>query len=51
MIKKSSTLIKVGGKLVLEIGFDQKHMIMKLLKDEGFYINKTVEIMGIMTDV
>ena len=46
VIKKSSTLIKVGGKLVLEIGFDQKHMIMKLLKDEGFYINKTVRDYG-----
>ena len=46
VIKKSSTLIKVGGKLVLEIGFDQKHMIMKLLKDEGFYINKTFRDYG-----
>ena len=46
VIKKSSNLIKVGGKLVLEIGFDQKHKVMKLLKDEGFYVNKTVKDYG-----
>tara|TARA_Y100000591_G_scaffold317106_1_gene326441 strand:+ start:1129 stop:1977 length:849 start_codon:yes stop_codon:yes gene_type:complete len=46
VIKKSSNLIKVGGKLVLEIGFDQKQMVMKLLKNEGFYINKTVKDYG-----
>ena len=46
VIKKSSTLIKVGGKLVLEIGFDQKFKVMRLLKDEGFYVNKTVKDYG-----
>ena len=46
VIKKSSNLIKVGGKLVLEIGFDQKQMVMKLLKNEGFYINKIVKDYG-----
>ena len=40
VIKKSSNLIKVGGKLVLEIGYDQKYIVMDLLKREGFYINK-----------
>ena len=46
VIKKSSNLIKVGGKLVLEIGFDQKFKVMRLLKDEGFYVNKTVKDYG-----
>ena len=39
VIKKSSELIKKRGKLVLEIGFDQKNKVIKLLKKEGFYIN------------
>ena len=40
VIIKSSELIKKNGKLILEIGFDQKNRVIKLLKKEGFYINK-----------
>ena len=43
VIKKSSVLIKIGGKLVLEIGYDQRYMVTKLLKKEGFYINRLVK--------
>ena len=39
VIKKSSELIKKNGKFVLEIGFDQKNKVIKLLNNEGFYIN------------
>jgi len=39
VIIKSSELIKKNGKFVLEIGFDQKNIIVNLLKKEGFYIN------------
>ena len=39
VIKKSSELIKKKGKFVLEIGFDQKNKVIKLLNNEGFYIN------------
>ena len=39
VINKSSELIKKKGKLILEIGFDQKNKVIKLLKKEGFYIN------------
>ena len=39
VIKKSSELIKKNGKFILEIGFDQKNKVIKLLKKEGFYIN------------
>ena len=39
VIKKSSELIKKNGKLVLEIGFDQRNKVISLLKKEGFYIN------------
>ena len=39
VVKKSSELIKKNGKFILEIGFDQKNKVIKLLKKEGFYIN------------
>ena len=39
VINKSSELIKKNGKLVLEIGFDQKNRVINLLKKKGFYIN------------
>ena len=41
VIKKSSELIKKNGKFILEIGFDQKNKVIKLLIKEGFYINCT----------
>ncbi len=40
VIKNSSELIKKGGKLVLEIGFDQKNKVINLIKQKGFYINR-----------
>ena len=46
VIKKSSELIKKNGKLILEIGFDQKNKVIKLLKKEGFYINSTQKDFG-----
>ena len=39
VIKKSSQLIKKNGKLILEIGFDQKEKVKKILISKGFYIN------------
>ena len=39
VIKKSSELIKKKGKLILEIAFDQKYEVSKLLKNKGFYID------------
>ena len=41
VIIKSSELIKNNGKFILEIGFDQKKEVIKLLRNEGFYINST----------
>ena len=41
VIYKSSELIKKKGKLILEIGFDQKKKVINLLNKEGFYINST----------
>ena len=42
VIKKSSVLVKKNGKFILEIGFDQKNKVIKLLNEEGFYINSTL---------
>mgnify|MGYP001165551292 CR=1 FL=1 len=43
VINKSSELIKINGKLVIEIAFDQKNEVVKLLKNKGFYINKVLK--------
>ena len=43
VIIKSSELIKKNGKLILEIGFDQKNTVIKLLKKKGFYINSIMK--------
>ena len=43
IISKSSELIKKKGKLILEIAFDQKNEVKKLLTDNGFYIDKVVK--------
>ena len=46
VIKKSSRLLKIGGKLVLEIGFDQKLKVSELLKKEKYFVNKTIKDYG-----
>jgi release factor glutamine methyltransferase len=43
VINKSSELIKIKGKLILEIGFGQKNDVKKILVNRGFYINKIVK--------
>ena len=43
VINKSSELIKKNGKLFLEIGFDQKNSVKKILKNKGFFINKVIK--------
>ena len=43
VIKKSSELIKYGGKLILEIAYNQKQEVIHLLKKNGFYINEIVK--------
>ena len=37
VINKTSELIKKNGKFILEIGFDQKNKVIKLLNKEGFF--------------
>ena len=43
VIKKSSELIKNGGKLILEIAYNQKHEVKCLLKRNGFYVNSVAK--------
>ena len=55
VIAKASELIKINGKLILEIAFNQKEevkkipatdlvlSITKILRDKGFYVNKVVK--------
>ena len=43
VIEKASTLLKSNGKLILEIGYDQKIKIISLLKKRGFYINNIIK--------
>tara|TARA_B100000073_G_scaffold302520_1_gene270039 strand:- start:73 stop:915 length:843 start_codon:yes stop_codon:yes gene_type:complete len=43
VINKSSELIKKNGKFFLEIAFDQKNKVAKLLEYKGFYINKILK--------
>tara|TARA_B100000787_G_scaffold166922_1_gene152863 strand:- start:70 stop:912 length:843 start_codon:yes stop_codon:yes gene_type:complete len=43
VISRSSELIKKKGKLILEIAFDQKQEVKRLLRDKKFYINEVVK--------
>ena len=40
VIKKSKNLLKVNGKLIIEIGDKQKSQSVMLLRKNGFYVNK-----------
>ena len=46
VISKAKNLIKKNGKLILEIGFKQKNKVKEILKNEGFYINKSIKDYG-----
>ena len=43
IIEKSSKLLKINGKLIFEIGDTQKDYTKKLLKNNGFYVNKIIK--------
>ena len=46
VIDKASCLIKKNGKLILEIGYNQRNEIVKRLKARKFYINKIIKDYG-----
>ena len=41
VIIKSKKLLKINGKLILEVGHRHKDRCTKMLNKNGFYINKT----------
>ena len=43
VVLKASQLLKVNGKLIVEIGSDQKYIVTRILKKNKFYINKIVK--------
>ena len=43
VIDKASKLIKKKGCLILEIGFNQKNKVKRILQKKGFYIKKVVK--------
>ena len=49
VISKSKYLLKTNGKLVLEIGYDQKYKVINLLKEKNFFINKKIKDYGNIT--
>ena len=40
VVCRASSLLKKSGKLILEIGFDQKSKVIEILEKNRFYINK-----------
>ena len=46
VVKKSSKLLKKSGKLVLEIGHNQKDRVNEILKNNGFFIQKVIKDLG-----
>jgi len=43
VIIRSTELIKKNGKLIIEIAFNQKKEVKKILKDNGFYISTVIK--------
>ena len=43
VINKSSELLKKNGFLILEIGFDQRSKVKRILQNKRFYIKKIVK--------
>ena len=40
VIIKSKKLLKLNGKLIIEIGYKQKYQCIRILNKYGFYVNK-----------
>ena len=43
VICRASDLIKKNGKLILEMGFDQKNKVIEILKKNKFYIDRVAK--------
>ncbi len=46
VIDKAAILIKKNGKLILEIGFNQKNKVGEMLKEKKFYVNQVLKDYG-----
>ena len=46
VISKSKYLLRFNGKLILEIGCDQKYKVINFLKEKNFFINKIIKDYG-----
>ncbi len=46
VISKSRNLLKNNGKLILEIGYDQKYKVINILKQNKFFINNIIKDYG-----
>ncbi len=46
VICRTSSLLKRNGKLILEIGFNQKKVVLNILKKNSFYVNKVQKDYG-----
>ena len=43
---KSKILLKINGKLIIEIGYDQKYKVIDFLREKNFFINKIIKDYG-----
>ncbi len=43
VILKASQLLKINGKLIIEIGSNQKYKVIDLLNSNNFFVNKTIK--------
>ena len=43
VILNASQLLKINGKLIIEIGKNQKYKVIKILNKNNFYVNKVVK--------
>ena len=46
VISKSKHLLKINGKLILEIGYDQKYKVINFLRKKNFFVNKIIKDYG-----
>ena len=43
VILKASQLLKINGKLIIEIGNNQKYTVINLLNSNNFFVNKIIK--------
>ena len=46
IISKSKNLLRINGKLILEIGYDQKYKVVNFLRKNNFFVNNIIKDYG-----